>query len=213
MGFVNQPNKGIHVIRNIVFDMGNVLIDFNPGRAVAKIASNPSEKDLLEKEIFKSPGWKQLDQGLITVDDHYKDLIARFPQFTEKIKWSLNNWYQDQPELPGMVNLVKEVKQAGYQVFILSNANQDYYCKYAPGMEIFSLFSEITLSSEIKLIKPQQEIYDYFCRAHQLKPYECLFIDDMPENVQAAINAGWQAYHFKNPKSLKVFLQQTLENL
>ncbi|MBN1230688.1 MAG: HAD-IA family hydrolase, partial [Anaerolineales bacterium] len=77
--------------------------------------------------------------------------------------------------------------------------------------KIFQFFKGVTISAEIKLLKPQREIYDQFCKIHKLNPEECLFIDDKAENIQAAINAGWQAYQFKGVLDLVSYLETTLD--
>ncbi len=197
------------MIRNIVFDMGNVLIDYNPQRIITQVFPDPEEQVLILKEVFQSKGWENLDQGLITFEDHYQDLAWRFPQYAEKIHWLINNWHTDQPTIPGMYELVSQVKQAGYDLYILSNANSRYYA-YEMYMEIFDLFTGITLSSDLKLLKPHKEIYDRFCQIHQLLPNACLFIDDQPTNIQGARLAGWQAHQFIGVEELQTYLEETL---
>lgn len=197
------------MIRNIVFDMGNVLIDYDPSRIVAKLFPDPIEQTLILKEVFQSKGWERLDQGLITFEEHYHDLASRLPQYAEKIDWLLKNWHTDQPTIPGMYELIACIKGSGYDLYILSNANSRYYA-YEKYMEIFDLFTGITLSSDLKLIKPQKEIFDRFCQIHQLVPEECLFIDDQLANVQGAKQAGWQACQFIGVEELQAYLEETL---
>ncbi len=195
--------------RNIVFDLGNVLIDYNPGRIVNSVFSKPVEQALMLKEVFQSEGWKRLDQGLITFEEHYQDLASRFPQYVEKIDWLLTTWYKDQPPIPGMYELLVNVKKAGYPLYLLSNANKRYYA-FETYKDIFKLFSGTTFSSELHLLKPQKEIFVRFCQIHNLAPEECLFIDDQLENVQGARNTGWQAYQFVGVDELRDFLENSL---
>ena len=195
--------------KKIIFDLGNVLIDYNPSRIVKTVFSNPEEQALIFQEVFQSEGWRQLDQGLITFEEHYQKLASRFPQYADKINWLLKNWHMDQPSIPGMYDLIVNVNNAGYPLYILSNANTRYYT-FKKYMDIFKFFSGITLSSELHFLKPQKEIYDRFCQIHNLVPDECLFIDDKIENVQGAINAGWQAHQFVGVNELKNFLENHL---
>lgn len=199
------------MIKNIVFDLGNVLIDYNPIRLVKTIFSDIKEQELIYNEVFQSEGWRSLDQGLITFEEHYRNLAARFPKYADKINWLLSNWHLDQPPIPGMLELLEKLRSIGYNLFLLSNANSRYYTfqKYT---NIFKLFTGITISSDLHLIKPQREIYDRFCQIHKLQPKQCLFIDDMMENVQGAITAGWQAYQFVGVDELFCFLEDTLSN-
>ena len=196
--------------RKIIFDMGNVLIDYNPSRIVNSKFSNPEEQKLILKEVFQSKGWRQLDQGLITFEEHSQNLASRFPQYADKIDWLLKNWHQDQPSIPGMYELILNIKKAGFQLFLLSNANTRYYT-IQTYMDIFKLFSGITLSSELHLLKPQKEIFDRFCQIHNLVPDECLFIDDQLENIRGAQNAGWQAHQFVGVDELRDYLENCLK--
>lgn len=203
-----QRKKGTlsnNMIKNIVFDMGNVILDYNPSRIISEVFKEPEERALMLKEIFQSEGWRLLDQGMITFEDHNRYLASHFPQYAEQIDWILQNWHKDQPYLPGVQNLIKLLDAAGYDLYLLSNANSRYYT-FETYMDIFKLFKGITLSSDLKLIKPQREIFERFCAIHQVVPDECLFIDDQLENVLAARKAGWQAYKFINANELETYL-------
>ncbi len=198
------------MIKNIVFDLGNVIVDYNPSQTVARLFEDESERRLILQEVFQSKGWKQLDQGLITFEEHYQNLAARLPQYSEEIKWILQNWYKDLSYLPGIYSVIKTISHYDYDLYILSNASIRYY-NYAKDLDIFHFFTGITISAELKLLKPQKEIYDRFCQIHNLIPEECLFIDDQLENVQAARSAGWTAHQFKGVEDLTSYLGETLE--
>ena len=198
------------MIKNIVFDLGNVLIDYNPRRIVNAVFTNEAEQDFFYREIFLTNAWKQLDQGVITFDDHYQNLVTRFPPYAKEIGWILDNWHKDLPPIPGMFNVVETISSAGYDLYILSNASMRYYTYALSKFHIFDFFKGISVSAELKLIKPQKEIYDRFCQIHDLSPEECLFFDDQEKNIQGAINAGWQARKFTNTKDLTKYLQENL---
>lgn len=197
------------MIKNFVFDLGNVLIDYDPSRIVKSIFKDPQEQTLFLTEVFQSDGWRLLDQGLLTFEEHYRNLASRYPQQAEKISWLLKNWYKDLPPIPGMVELLEKLKKTGFLLFLLSNANTRYY-SYKNYSNLFEFFSGLTFSSELHLLKPQVEIYQKFCQIHSLVPSECLFLDDKPENVQGAINAGWQAHQFVGVNELINFLGHKL---
>jgi putative hydrolase of the HAD superfamily len=197
------------MIKNIVFDLGNVLLDYDPRRIVNAVFKDPQEQTLLFTEIFQSEGWRLLDQGLLTFEEHTRNLSSRYPQHAEEIDWLLSHWQEDVPPIPGMHELLGKLSNAGFFLFLLSNANtRNYtYQDYSP---LFDLFSGLTFSSELHLLKPEIEIYNTFCQIHSLVPAECLFIDDKIENVQGAISAGWQAYQFIGVKELIIFLENKL---
>lgn len=199
-----------HKNMNIVFDMGNVILDYDPSRIVSRAFQNPVDQELFLKEIFQSESWRLLDQGMLTFEEHNQQLAARFPQSADKIDWILQNWHKDQPYIPGICDLIERLDTAKFDLYLLSNANSRYYT-FESYMEIFKRFKGITFSSDLKLIKPQQEIFEKFCEIHQLIPADCLFIDDQLDNVRAAQQADWQAYHFVGVDELENFLSNVLK--
>ena len=199
------------MIKNLVFDLGNVLIDFNPKRIVSAVFTEKEEQEIIYKEIFGTKGWKQLDRGVMTFEEHTQNLISRFPQYAREIQWIMDNWHKDLPNIPGMNKVVKKLKANGFSLYILSNASKRYL-KYALSKkDFFTHFSGVTISAELFLLKPQREIYEQFCQIHNLNPVECLFIDDKAENVQGAIDAGWQGYQFTGVLDLIGYLEKTLK--
>lgn len=198
------------MIRNIVFDLGNVLIDYNPSRIVNAVFTDREEQSLLLKEIFQSKGWKQLDKGVISIEKHTQNLVSRYPQYANEIEWILKNWHKDQPNVPGMYSIVESLYDYEFDLYVLSNASERFYNFALANKKIFKFFKGVTISAELKLLKPEREIYEQFCQIHDLTREECLFIDDQMVNVQAAINAGWQGYQFKGALDLASYLEETL---
>ncbi|MDY6845981.1 MAG: HAD family phosphatase [Chloroflexota bacterium] len=198
------------MIKNIVFDLGNVLIDYNPSRIVNAVFTDKSLQDLFLKEIFQSQGWKDLDRGVLTFEDHTQNLVSRFPQYVREIEWILNNWHKDQPDVSGMYTVVERLHDHPFGLYILSNASYRFYNYAVSKKKFFKFFDAVTISAELKLLKPQREIYDHFCQIHNLVPGECLFIDDQFANVKGAIDAGWNAYQFKDTGALRSFLHENI---
>lgn len=198
------------MIKNIVFDLGNVLIDYDPSRIVNSVFTDKNLQELFLKEIFQSQGWKQLDRGVLTFEEHSQNLVSRFPEYACEIQWILNNWQKNQPDIPGMYAVVEKLHNDAFDLFVLSNASFRFYNYAVSNKEYFRFFNGITISAELKLLKPEREIYDRFCEIHNLIPGECLFIDDQLVNVESAINAGWQAYQFTDTAALRSFLQKKI---
>jgi len=197
------------MIKNIIFDMGNVLFSYDPDQIVNQLISEPDEQRRVANAIFHSQGWRQLDQGVISYAAYYQHLAVLFPEHKNEINWILNNWDKQTTYISGMYAVIKHLNKLSYDLYILSNANQRYL-ERQKHLEIFQFFKGITLSSEVKLLKPDIEIFRKFCDIHQLEPLECLFIDDQPENVHGARQAGWDAHHFISTENLKTHLQRTM---
>ena len=116
------------MIKNIVFDLGNVLVDFDPVRFVREKNVNDQQQELLRSEIFGSVDWLRFDKGTMTRDELALAVKARLPEDLHMIADDLlATWYNDLHPLPQMAELPKQLKEKGFNLYILSNAPQDYY--------------------------------------------------------------------------------------
>lgn len=185
------------MIKNIVFDMGQVLIHWEPKALCARMGLNMADSALLEKELFVSPYWVMLDRGTISEDEVIAAVSRKLPEkFAPAIDQLVHGWWK-RPLTPmeGMADLIKELKENGYGIYLLSNANlklREYFSRI-PGAKYFD---GLLVSAEEKLLKPEQEIYQCLYNRFSLNPEECFFVDDNPANVEAAMRSGMQSVVF-----------------
>lgn len=186
------------MIRNIVFDMGNVLIRFDPDEFLDREdVTDPEDRRILREELFSSVEWAMMDLGLETEDTFEPKVIARVPEhLREKARHLLRNWAFPRTMIPGMEELVKRIKAAGYGVYLLSNASvgQPAYWNQLP---VSRYFDGTLVSAFVKTVKPSPVIYRLFTEEFHLEEAECVFIDDAPINVAGAIACGWQGIVFR----------------
>lgn len=186
------------MIRNIVFDMGNVLIRFDPDEFLDREdVTDPEDRRILREELFSSVEWAMMDLGLETEDTFEPKVIARVPEhLREKARHLLRNWAFPRTMIPGMEELVKRIKAAGYGVYLLSNASvgQPAYWNQLP---VSRYFDGTLVSAFVKTVKPNPVIYRLFTEEFHLEEAECVFIDDAPINVAGAIACGWQGIVFR----------------
>ena len=185
------------MIRNIVFDMGNVLIQFDPQMFMDREGIvSLEDREILRKELFASAEWAMMDMGLETEDTFEPKLLKRLPEHLRApASHLLRNWAFPRQTVPGMDDLVRRLKAAGYHLYLLSNASvrqPDYWTQ----MPIHTCFDGTLVSAFVKTIKPCPAIYRLFIEEFHLKEEECLFIDDAPVNVAAAMACGWQGIVF-----------------
>lgn len=186
------------MIKNIVFDLGNVLVDFDPVRFVREKNVNDQQQELLRSEIFGSVDWLRFDKGTMTRDELALAVKARLPEDLHMIADDLlATWYNDLHPLPQMAELPQQLKEKGFNLYILSNAPQDYYL-YEDKVPSHHSFDGIFISSDWKLAKPEHEIFRTFYSHFRLNPAECYFIDDNAANILAAEETGMRGFHFKN---------------
>jgi len=187
--------KVISLIKNIVFDMGGVLIDLDLQRTLNEYFKPEYHQDILEK-VFYSDEWRQMDAGTLRSDDAIPMILPKFPEELRPLLGEMiNNFYPYMPPLTYMEDFIIRLKKAGYKTYLLSNASPrffDVYRNYPAICQLDGFF----ISALYKLIKPQPEIYEAFCKKFDVKPEECFFIDDMKANIDGAKAYGMQGFVF-----------------
>ena len=184
-------------IRNIVFDMGNVMIRFDPEAFIDREnITDPDDRRLIMNELFQSVEWAQMDSGILTEETAEPLIMERIPErLRPVVKSLLYNWAIPRAEIEGMPELAAELKEAGYKIYLLSNASAAQH-RYWPLVPVSKLFDGKLISCDVKVVKPMWEIYHLFTDKFGLDPEECLFIDDATNNVAAAIACGWKGIVF-----------------
>ena len=185
------------MIRNIVFDMGNVVVRYDPSYFVERAGiRNPEDRQLILNELFHSVEWAQMDAGTLTEETAEPRILPRFPErLHETVRELLYRWAYPRETIPGMEDLIRRLKEAGYHIYLLSNASAAQH-DYWPRFSVSQYFDGKLISCDVKTVKPNPEIYRLFTEKFSLKPEECLFIDDTTANVAAAIACGWKGIVF-----------------
>lgn len=185
------------MIKNIVLDMGNVLLDFNPGFVVDQFCSSDEEKETIVRELFNGPEWALGDKGVIKDSERFDLVKVRVPEeYHEALKKCADNWDICMVPLEGAKDFIDFVKAKGYGVYVLSNASElfyEYFVRFLP----LDYFNGVFVSSDYLMLKPDLEIYETFLDKYGLKAEECLFIDDRIDNVNGAEKAGFNTFQFK----------------
>jgi putative hydrolase of the HAD superfamily len=185
------------MIRNIVFDMGNVLIRFDPGYFLTREGiETPEDREILMRELFLSLEWAQMDRGDLREETAEPLILSRIPdRLKETARRLLYNWADPRDVIEGMEDLVRRLKAAGYGTYLLSNASvrqHQYWPKYA----VSRLMDGKLISCDVHTVKPCREIYEAFTGKFGLKGEACLFIDDAAMNVAGAVACGWDGIVF-----------------
>lgn len=177
-------------IRNIIFDMGNVLLRFDRDYFMDRLGVAPEDRPLLMREVFVSLEWARMDRGSMVEEEAIESVCRRLPQRLHHAAGSLIGMW-DRPILPidGMYELVEELKAKGYGIYLLSNASVRQH-DYWPRVPASKFFDGTLISADVKLVKPQFEIYDLMLNTFGLNPQECFFIDDSPMNIEGAFCRG-----------------------
>ena len=178
------------MIRNIVFDLGNVLISFIPSEYLKKKNYPPNIRNTILNDIFHSEEWKKLDNGDITVSEAIDTISMKSALKREEIALVFNLRAEIMFPLDDNVRLLPELKKLGFRLYYLSNFPLDIFEEIKSGYYFFKYFDGGIISSEVKLSKPDIRIYKFLLDHFELVPEECLYIDDIEENVRASEMAG-----------------------
>lgn len=195
------------MIKNIIFDMGGVLIRFDTHYFISRFNVGPEDEKLLMREVFRSVEWVKMDRGTLNDDEAAVIICKRLPEHLHDIARKLiSMWDRPIIVVEGMEELIHELHDNGYKIYLLSNASSrqpDYWCK----VPCSKYFEDTLVSYSYKLIKPQPEIYEATFKQFNILPEESLFIDDSPLNIEGAENAGLKGFVFNNdPDRLRTWL-------
>ena len=190
------------MIRNILFDMGNVLIRFDREYFIDRLGVNPEDKQLLLREVFHSVEWVQMDRGSIVEEQAVAQVCRRLPQHLHDAAEKLIAMW-DRPILPidGMYELIEELKNAGYGIYLLSNASLRQH-EYWPRIPAHVFFDGTIISADEGVMKPDAEYYLRALNRFCLKADECFFVDDVPSNIEGALYCGIPGAIFRGDASL-----------
>ncbi len=198
------------MIKNIIFDFGGVLLDWNPRYLYKSYFNNDEEMEHFLADICNGEWNIRQDAGR-PFAEAVKELQAKFPEYAEAIQMYDDDWEKMlKCELPGSIDLLKELKFMGYGIYGLTNWSAEKIGYAFANYSFFSLFDGIVVSGVEKVVKPDRKIYEILLERYSLKPGECVFIDDNQDNVDMAKVLGINAIRFDNIGNVKEHLETLL---
>lgn len=182
------------MIRNIVFDMGNVLMRWDPDSFLREFFPDAEDCRAAGARLFGGAEWPALDAGAMEEGEAIarvlRDLPERLRPGTARLFWE---WHLHFPPIPEMNALARELKGRGYRVYLLSNAGTRF-AAYREAIPCHDCFDGEVVSAFVRQVKPNPEIYETLLTRYGLSAEECFFIDDMPANIAAAQDAGMAGF-------------------
>lgn len=195
------------MIRNIVFDVGNVLVEYSWERMLQALHITGEAYDAVAKATALSPMWNELDRSLLSDEEILEGFIKNAPEYEKEIRLVWDNISESVHCYDYSVEWVQKFKKKGYQTYILSNYSKHGYELTRQELPFVEDMDGVLFSYEVKLVKPEPESYQTLLNKFQLKPEECVFMDDNEKNVIAAREAGIHAIHFKNKEQAEAELE------
>ena len=186
-------------INTIIFDLGGVLIDWNPRYVYKNIFKNDSKMEWFFDNICTNE-WNLMQDKGYSMKKATKEKISEFPEFEKLIKMYYGRWEDMlKDEIGETVNILKKIiKSKKYKVLALTNWSHETFPIAIKKFDFLNLFEDIVVSGKIKMIKPDLEIYDYIIKKHSIIPEESVFIDDNSSNIIGAQKVKINAIHYKN---------------
>lgn len=198
------------MIKNIVFDIGNVLAGFNWREFYKSFGFTDEIFEKLADATVKSSLWNEMDRGKMSDDELLNGFIANDPSIEVEIRQVFSNIKGMILRYDYAVPWIKELKHRGYGVYVISNFAQKAYNECIEALDFLEETDGAILSYRVKLIKPAPEIYQLLCSQYSLKAQECVFIDDMEKNVEAARKEGMKGIVFHTLLQAKEELEKFL---
>lgn len=194
-------------IKAIIFDYGNVLLEWNPRYVYQRYFSNdPAGMEDFLKEIDFMAWNAQQDKGR-TFAEGVEALSKQFPHHAHLIQAYHDHWVDSIGEAYWeTVEIMQQLKQKGYPIYGLSNWSAETFPYARERFNFFELFDDMVISGAVGFVKPEPEIFQILLEKIEKPAQECLFIDDSLPNIEQANAMGFQTIHFVSPSQLKDLL-------
>lgn len=193
-------------IDTVVFDLGNVLVSWNPANLYNTIFTDEKERDYFLTNIC-SMDWHTLQDGGRSPKEGTEALLKEHPEFEVPIRAFYDRWKEMfRGPIEGSVQILKEIKEKGYRVYALSNWNKELYDQTVDDFPFLDWFDGKIISSEIGMKKPDENIYQLLLKTYGIDPARALFIDDNKDNIVTAERLGITSILFTTPEALRASL-------
>ncbi|MBR4794204.1 MAG: HAD family phosphatase [Bacteroidaceae bacterium] len=185
------------MIKNVIFDFGNVLIDWNPAYLFLPYFNGDEDKCRFFTDHVCNREWfTRMDRGE-SMDKCVAELQQQYPQYADAVAMFRDRWFEMcSGEIPGMLELIQDLKSKGVGAYGLTNWPAETFDEARRRFKTIASIDNIVVSSHVKLAKPEPAIYQLLLSKYNLNPEECVFIDDRKDNVDTAIRLGMNGIVF-----------------
>ena len=197
-------------IKNIVFDIGKVLVYFEPTWIMDKLKYPEETRGILRKVMFEDPLWNEVDRGVMSFEELVHAFAKNAPAYENEIRETYRNVGDSIELLPHAMEWVLTLKERGYGLYIISNYGEYTLEQTKEKLKFLNHMDGAVFSYQYQIIKPDARIYELLLEKYQLKADECVFIDDRLENVESARKMGYEGIVFQTYESAKTQLEEIL---
>jgi len=178
------------VARNIIFDLGGVVLDWNPDAILAQYYTEPALRASIKAAVFQHPDWLEMDRGVLTEAEAIERIIARTNRPKAELKGLFDAVLNSLHPKSDTVDLLERLAARGVPLYCLSNMPASTYSDLRQRHAFWPAFRGVVISGEVKLMKPERAIFDYLLHRYGLAPDDTIFVDDHQPNILAAQAVG-----------------------
>ena len=199
------------MIRNIVFDIGVVLTNFNWRNLFRSLGYTEEVAQRLGDATVESPDWPEYDRGVLTEEEVLERFVENDPEIEKEIREVVADLHEILLPAEYAIPWVKSLKERGYKVFYLSNFSVKIKRECADALTFLPYMDGGIMSYEIHIMKPEPEIYRRFLKKYDLSADECVYIDDLKKNVEAGLKEGFHSILFESYEQAHEELERFLK--
>ena len=200
------------MIKNIIFDVGNVLMDYDSEAYMIRLGFDADTRAAIQAAMFGNPLWNETDRGVMTDEELEEGFVKNAPsKYEDAVRLAYRRASETISLLPYAVDWVKSLKERGYHLYVLSNYSRKIYEETKDQMKFLPYIDYAVFSYQCRLIKPDPAIYRHLLNTCGLDPRETVFIDDRPENVGAAEGEGIHGIVFSSKEQAQNDLERLLK--
>jgi putative hydrolase of the HAD superfamily len=200
------------MIRNIVFDLGNVLISFRPSEYLEKNNYPLVKRQIILSDVFWSKEWLLLDNGDLTPGEAIDSIAEKSSLTKQEIALIFNKRTDIMFSLDDTIKILPGLKEEGYMLYYLSNFPADIFDEVKRSYPFFKYFDGGIISADVRFSKPDPGIFNVFFEKYNLRADECFYIDDIEENVIAAVSFGMKGFFTSGSTDVSKELHQRLNH-
>jgi putative hydrolase of the HAD superfamily len=198
------------VARNIIFDLGGVVLEWSPDAILHRYYADPDLRAAMKPAVFEHPDWLHMDRGTLSEADVLANLQQRTGRPTAELRGLFDAVRQSLRPKPDTLALLERLAQRQVPLYCLSNMPDSTFAFLRDQYEFWPVFKGIVISGQIKMMKPEREIFEYLLRRYELSASDTIFVDDNQPNVDAARSLGLHAVLFRDARQCETELDRLL---
>jgi putative hydrolase of the HAD superfamily len=199
-----------NIVRNVIFDLGGVVLDWNPDQILSRYQPDPERRVQLRQAFFGHADWQLFDRGGLTEAEVIDRTHARLGRPRSEVVEIVQAVRDSLVAKPDTVTLMRALHGRGIALYCLSNMPASIYAQLRIRHEFWDVFRGIVISGEVMMVKPEPEVFTHLLERFGLRAQETVFIDDLPANIEAARRIGLHTILFRDAAQCRQELDRLL---